>query len=222
MPLIYIVRHGETDANVNGQVNDKNVITPLNKTGKMQAAKTGKYFKKYRCKTNSGIKIYASPSIRTKETAELIANQLKADVIYDDRLIEIDHGLMSGSTDGDKIQKKYDKAFKKMPKDPIEKELAYPEFDKILEKDFKREPTSHIIKRVKSFYDSLPNEDVIVVTHNGIISTTIRTLFGILSAADVKGDLSNGKNCTITCILSENKKYKLITLPNTLHLAKSI
>ena len=75
MPLIYIVRHGETDANVKGLVNDKNVITPLNKTGKMQAAKTGKYFKKYRCKTNSSIKIYSSPSIRTKETAELVRLQ---------------------------------------------------------------------------------------------------------------------------------------------------
>ena len=92
----------------------------------------------------------------------------------------------------------------------------------LLEKDFKREPTASIIKRVKEFFNSLPNEDVIVVTHNGIISTTIRTLFGILPAGHIKGDITNGKNCTITCILSENKKYKLITLPNTVHLSKSI
>jgi len=221
MPFIYVVRHGETDANVKEKVNDKNVITPLNDLGKTQATKTGKYLKKFRCK--NGCKIYASPSIRTKETAELIAKQLKVkNITYDDRLIEIDQGLLSGTTDGDKIRKKYDKLFSKMPKDPIEKELAYPEFDKILEKELGREPTIQIKKRVREFFDSLPNEDVIVVTHNGIIQTILRVIFGILSAADVKGDLSNGKNCTITAILNENSKYTLVTLPNTLHLSKSI
>ena len=31
--LIYVVRHGETDANLNDRVNDKNVQITINKTG---------------------------------------------------------------------------------------------------------------------------------------------------------------------------------------------
>jgi len=46
MQFIYVIRHGETDANIEGKVNDKNIITPLNKKGKLQAMKTGKYLKK--------------------------------------------------------------------------------------------------------------------------------------------------------------------------------
>ena len=221
MPFIYVVRHGETDANVKEKVNDKNVITPLNDLGKAQATKTGKYLKKFRCK--NGCKIYASPSIRTKETAELIAKQLKVkNITYDDRLIEIDQGLFSGSTPGDKINKKFHKIVSKMAKDPIEKELEFLDVYKILEKDFGRESQININKRVKEFFDSLPNEDVIVVTHGGIIQTTLIVIFGILPAGQVNGDLSNGKNCTITAILNENSKYTLVTLPNTLHLSKSI
>ena len=220
MPFIYIVRHGETDANVKGQINDKNITIPLNNTGKDQATKTGKYLKKYRCKNNCVI--YSSPSIRTTETAELIAKQLKInkdEINYDDRLIEIDHGLLSGSTKDDKIYKKYMKIKDKMPKDPIELVLKFPKFDKILEKEFRIENMEDTKKRVKKFFKSLPNKDVIIVTHSGIITVILMVLFDILPAHEIKGDLSNGKNCNITCILNEKNKYKLITLPNTKHLS---
>ena len=42
MPLIYIIRHGETDANVKDKINDKKNKTPLNLNGKKQATMTGK------------------------------------------------------------------------------------------------------------------------------------------------------------------------------------
>jgi hypothetical protein len=42
------------------------------------------------------------------------------------------------------------------------------------------------------------------------------TLFNI--NPQIKGDLSNGKNCTINCIAKRYNKYQLITIPNTLHL----
>lgn len=42
--LIYVVRHGETESNVKGVINDKNINTTLTNIGKTQAIKTGKYF----------------------------------------------------------------------------------------------------------------------------------------------------------------------------------
>lgn len=58
MQFIYVIRHGETDANLQGMINDKNVIIPINKTGKQQALKTGKYLKKYICQNKSKCVIY--------------------------------------------------------------------------------------------------------------------------------------------------------------------
>jgi broad specificity phosphatase PhoE len=225
MQFIYVIRHGETDANVNNQVNDKNVITPLNKNGKIQASKTGKYLKK---EFMSGILkgsciIYSSPSIRAVQTAEIISNELninKSDIIIDDRINELDHGLLSGSKKGDKIHNVYMKEFNKLSKDPIKSELAFIKFDKIIEKKMKTESMEHIVKRLNSFYNMLPKnkKNIILVTHGGIVSSTLKVIFNILPAGDIKGDLSNGKNCTITCITRKKNYYQLLSLPNTLHL----
>jgi broad specificity phosphatase PhoE len=223
MQFIYVVRHGETDANVNNQVNDKNVITPLNQKGKLQARKTGKYLKKEFFSDNKCV-IYSSPSIRALQTADLIAKELKIEsknIIQDERINELDHGLLSGSTKGDKIHNAYMKEFNKLPTDPIKLELAFSKFDKMIEKKFKVESVEHSEKRVLSFYDSLPKnkKNIIVVTHSGIVSFTIKVLFNILPSGYIKGDLSNGENCTISCINKKLNKYQLITLPNTLHLS---
>ena len=39
MPIIYVVRHGETDMNLNEKINDKNMTATINKTGIKQAKK---------------------------------------------------------------------------------------------------------------------------------------------------------------------------------------
>jgi broad specificity phosphatase PhoE len=218
--LIYVVRHGETDANVNKQVNDRNVITPLNSQGKAQAKKTGIYFRKEHCDNFKCI-IYTSPSIRAVQTSEIIAKELKINpkhIIQDDRLNELDHGLLSGSTKYDKINIEYMKEFNKLPKDPIKLELSFEKFDKLIEKKFKVETIANIKKRILSFYKSLPKnkKNIIVVTHGGIVQGTLMTLFNIKS--EILGDLTNGKNCSINCIAKEKNKYALLTIPNTLHL----
>lgn len=218
--FIYVVRHGETDANVTGQVNDKSVVTPLNKLGKSQAKKTGVYFKKEHCDSSKCV-IYSSPSIRAVQTSEIIAKELKIkpkDIIRDERLDELDHGLLSGSTKVDKINIEYMKEFDKLPKDPIKLELAFKKFDKMIEKKYRVESLPSIKKRLMSFYTSLPKnkKKIIVVTHGGIVQGTIMTLFNVMQP--IAGDLTNGKNCTINCIVKEKNKYVLLTIPNTLHL----
>ena len=222
MQIIYVVRHGETAANVAGKVNDKNVVTPLNKNGKSQALKTGKYFKNNIKKPKYKIAIYSSPSIRAVETAEIIANELKIDkndIIQDERINELAHGLLSGSQKGDKINKELMEEFNKLPTDPIDRELSYVKFDKMLEKKFKCESNEHIETHVSEFYESLPkNKKIIVVTHGGIVKYTIKVLFNVLPADKINGDLTHGKNCTITCITKDKGNYKLLSLPNTLHL----
>ena len=57
----------------------------------------------------------------------------------------------------------------KMPKDLIELVLKFLKFDKILEKEFRIENMEDTKKRVKKFFRVVPNKDVIIVTHSGII-----------------------------------------------------
>lgn len=220
MQIIYVVRHGETAANVAGKVNDKNVVTPLNKNGKSQALKTGKYFKNNIKKPKDKIAIYSSPSIRAVETAEIIANELKIDkndIIQDDRINETDNGIVSGTGPGDDIYEAYVKEFSKSPKDPIEYELVADKIDKIIYKKFKCETGKHIEVSVREFYDSLPkNKKIIVVTHSGIVQYTIKVLFNVRHK--IMGDITNGANCNLTSMIKDKNKYSLITLPNTLHL----
>lgn len=86
--LIYIVRHGETRANVGGYLqgwsND-----PINANGQRLAVLTGQGMK--------GIKFdycISSPLIRAKETAEIILHESGNDapIMFDDRVKEINFG----------------------------------------------------------------------------------------------------------------------------------
>ena len=217
MQFIYVIRHGETDANKNNQVNDINIKTSLNLNGKEQAKKTGIYLHSRNLKD---FIIYSSPSKRAFETAQIIANEVKYDdnIIIDERLNELDHGLISGSVKGDDINNEYIEEFNKLPTDPIDLELSLEEFDVKIYKKFRCESLAIASKRVSGFYSDLPRKNIVLITHGGIINVTINVLFNIMP--QLIGNVSNGKNCTIMCIMKEtkSKKYKLITVPNTLHL----
>jgi broad specificity phosphatase PhoE len=184
MQFIYVVRHGETDANSQGVINDKNVKIPLNGIGRNQARKTGKYFAKIRkCAAQRVLSknsrsyskdvnpvestdcvIYSSPSTRAVQTADLIAKELNIEgknIIHDDRLVEANHGLLSGVKKGDKLyeqeQKMVAKFYKDYP-DPIEFMINLEKFDKIWAKKFKAETMSAKFKRIRSFFDNLPKK----------------------------------------------------------------
>ncbi len=86
--LIYIVRHGETRANVDGYLqgwsND-----PINANGRKLAVLTGQGMR--------GINFdycISSPLIRARETAEIVLRESgnKAPIVFDDRVKEINFG----------------------------------------------------------------------------------------------------------------------------------
>jgi len=161
MPFIYVIRHGETNANKNNQVNDINIKTSLNLNGKTQAKKTGIYLHSRNLKD---FIIYSSPSKRAIETSQIIANEMK----YDDNII-IDERLISGSVKGDDINNEYMQEFNKLPTDPIDLELSFVEFDVKIYKKFKCESLAIASKRVSSFYDDLPRKNIVLIPHGGFI-----------------------------------------------------
>ncbi|MDO4938797.1 MAG: histidine phosphatase family protein [Lachnospiraceae bacterium] len=89
---IYIIRHGETDANANGLMQGWS-DGELNEFGIMLAEETGKKLK--------GIKFdaaYSSPLVRARKTAEIIIKETESNcpLYIDDRLKEINMGDYEG------------------------------------------------------------------------------------------------------------------------------
>jgi len=88
---IYIIRHGQTDANRKNQLQGRRDI-PLNQEGRAQAERIQTYF------DGQGIRfdrVYSSPLGRAVETAKIAAGE-NATVQTDERLIEMDYGPYEG------------------------------------------------------------------------------------------------------------------------------
>lgn len=103
-----VVRHGEAESNVL-KILSSNPKTKhhLTETGLEQAKVVGEKLKDSNLLTKDSKKvdvIYCSPFLRTKETAEIIADQIgypKDKIIYDERLHEIFVGEMDGKLDSE-------------------------------------------------------------------------------------------------------------------------
>jgi len=140
--MYYFVRHGETDLNKERIINTFD--TPINENGKAQAAKTAVFFK-----DRNITKIYASDTLRTMQSAEIINEiaGLRLDIQPDARLREISAGALEGKGKQDDLKELY--------KEPEKHGL---------------ETLESVFNRTRSFLDSIKtNEDIIVVCHGGIM-----------------------------------------------------
>ena len=168
---IYVVRHGQTDWNLQKRAQGRKDIM-LNENGIEQARNLKESL--------NGIKfgkVISSPLKRAKETAEILA---PGSVIEDNRIIERDFGEFEGLS-----AKEFDNdgfwSYKK--------NCTYKSAENIRD----------VFNRVYNFLDELENEhkdeDVLVVTHGGIL-VVINTYFNGIPEDD---DLFNVnlKNCGI-------------------------
>lgn len=89
---IVLWRHGQTDFNINGQVQGQ-VDIPLNAAGLEQAQKAAKAISKA-----DPVAIYSSDLGRAKQTAQALADIIDVDVIVDERLRERAFGVFEGLT----------------------------------------------------------------------------------------------------------------------------
>ena len=149
---IYAIRHGQTELNkkriINGQLDEG-----LSDEGIDQAKKSIASLPK------SIRHIHISPLLRTKQTAEIINNQLKVPTAFHDELREIHFGSLAGKAwdsieSGENLMKKH-------------KEVKY---------DYRSaggESVDDVQKRVLRFLKKIKgvhgNHEVLLVTHGGII-----------------------------------------------------
>jgi isoleucyl-tRNA synthetase len=160
----FLVRHGEADNNVMGdmimtKVDDKCHLTP---NGKDEAKSAGALLKDKKIDL-----IISSPFLRTKETAEIIAKEVgfKDKIIFDDRIIEIQAGQFDGMTWPQYLKEQYP-----TPKDRFEKKIEG------------TENWNDVRKRMMGFmYDidsKYEGKNILVVSHGAPLHLTALSIKG--------------------------------------------
>jgi broad specificity phosphatase PhoE len=228
---IYILRHGESEANEANVTQGSEYDTGLTSLGREQSEKTGKYLKKYRLENGDFDAIYSSPLKRATETAEIIKDEIgfDKDITFDDRLVERSKGRISGLDKGsDEVQAifaDFDK-YNAENKDPIEnfnmkfRHEVYQKVSKIHniggESDYKVE------KRAAKVLDDIVNSDhskILIVSHGGLLMALIRIMVNATWSPYISGG-----NCWIAYATygdpdkESGCRYRLESPPNRKHL----
>ncbi len=109
MTEIWLVRHGQTDWNLNGIYQGQSDV-PLNETGVTQARELAASLVNTRFDA-----IYASDLVRARRTAEIIAEVVRLPVSTDPRLREINQGVWEGQSI-QSVLERYKPDFSRNPK----------------------------------------------------------------------------------------------------------
>lgn len=185
---IWITRHGQTNLNKQGLMQGR-TDEPLNETGIQQAKEARAKIRNVRFDA-----VYASPLDRAIETASIIGNVDRKDVIIDPRIIEVDFGKYE--------KKKYTALGPAM--------TLYWLMPTVLPAPATVETIDSMKTRSRSFLQELEQKDyenVLVTCHGGIM----RALCGYLM------DKKNGvmwypkpHNCEIRVFESVGGKHRMI------------
>jgi broad specificity phosphatase PhoE len=177
---IYLIRHGQTDWNIQGRFQGREDIE-LNENGIYQARECGKAIKGETFKA-----VITSPLSRARKTAEIIAESVSADqIIIDEGIIERDFSKVSGMT-------------------PKEREAFYASG----EADDK-EPWEDLCKRmlscIKKYAEKFSGHNIIMVSHGA----SINSVLSVLSEGNTGTGKILLKNACINIINYDNGKLDL-------------
>lgn len=181
---LYFVRHGETEHNKN-KCYYGCIDVSINDKGILQAKKGAE-----RLKNINFNKVYVSELKRTAQTANILLEGKRYNLIQDKRINETNFGVFEGK-DYDELKK------------------LYPEDWKLWCSDWKNfippqgESYVQFYNRVKSFMDDilkLEEDNVLIVTHGGVIRSVYCYLLG--ENLDFFWNFGS-QNCDITVIKYE-------------------
>jgi len=184
MKKIIIVRHGQTNSNIEGRIQGQ-INTPLNDAGLEQAKKTGEFIK-----NNFSIsEAWSSDLIRTQTTAENIFKNFKTTKL----IREMSYGDWENNF------------FEDLPKDSSEQVNEYLNASEKF-KAPNGESFQNLFDRASEFIKKLNfnnDNEVLIVSHGGFMRVLISSLLDL-----PKKNLLNFQfeNCSITEILIKNNK----------------
>lgn len=156
---IYLVRHGESEANA---ANIRGTDTPLTKKGREQAVDFAKKFK-----IGYFDAIFSSPLSRAKETAEIIAMEHKLTIATKEALKERHSGILEGKKyeDIQEIIKKYNALRENLPYEKSKNVSPAEGFET------DEQLMSRFIVALREIAIAYPNKSVLVTNHWGAMRT---------------------------------------------------
>lgn len=222
---IYILRHGETDWNVQNKIQGSEADIDMNDNGREQALTTGKYLARYQLDKNFDI-VYTSPLKRTVETATIVADEINYTnkIIYCDELKEIRAGLLSGTTEHDRNSDSfvdYNNLILEYKDiiDPINKMKCMVVNQKKISEIYLKETFTDATERINKILQIIKessDQKILLVTHTNFI----KYLYMVLGNTEIysDGDIRNSPNCKLGYVEYADNKFRIITHPNTVHL----
>ena len=187
------MRHGQADNNVSRTLVGRHIESHLTSQGRQQVTDVAKQLK-----TIPIDKVYASPVIRTMETAQIVCETLGMDYEVDERLYEIDLGKLVGMN-FEEVTTKYGDLFLRF----------YAEHDPVLD-SFGVEPFAAVKQRVKSLLDDAlekhEDSNVLMVTHLDPIKAALSTMLDLKPEALYQWHI---RNASLTVLKHESRIYSL-------------
>jgi broad specificity phosphatase PhoE len=167
-PLLYVVRHGETDWNAQCRLQGQ-ADTDLNAAGVGQASENGRRLAGL-IPDPARFDFVASPMLRTRRTMELARAAMGLDPLAyrtDPRLVEINFGDWQGFTLPE-LESRYPGAARE--RQAVKWDFVPPGEG--------AESYEMLFERVRPFFESLA-DDTVCVTHGGVIRALFRLVGGL-------------------------------------------
>lgn len=193
MPLVILMRHGQSENNVSRILVGRHIESHLTDQGRQQVTDAARQLKNIPVD-----KVYVSPVTRALETAQIICDTLGMSYEIDERLYEIELGKLVGMN-YEEVTTNYGDLFLRF----------YTESDPVLQ-NFGVETFASVKQRVKSFLDDMlkTHEDgnILTVTHLDPIKAALASLLDLKPEALYRWQI---RNASLTVLKHESKVYSL-------------
>lgn len=145
--MIYLMRHGLDDENFIGGWSD----IDLTSEGKKQIIESTEFIIKNKLVIN---KIISSDVKRAVATSEIVNKKLKVPIFYSNKIRELDKGIYTGV----------------LKSTLIEKDISFIKNLTIYDKYPEGESMLELYKRMIMFLNTLKEDNVLLITHRGVIN----------------------------------------------------
>ncbi len=158
--MLILVRHGQTAINAGGLLQGR-IDAELDDTGVRQAAALADAM----AARHPAALVVASPLLRARQTADVIAASLQTDVVIDERFIELDYG----DFDGKAMHEIPDETWAEWRRDPL---FTPPGGESLVDLDRRVQPA------LAELAVEARERDVIVVSHVSPIKSAVTWVLG--------------------------------------------
>jgi broad specificity phosphatase PhoE len=201
--ILYLVRHGATDANLRRPyvLQGRGMDLPLNDTGRRQAQCVRRLFER---KTITAV--YSSPLRRAFDTASAVAEPHRLDVGVIDELIEADVGKWEGMS-WEQIRRDFPEECEDFQRD----QSRYP----YLGGESYVEVAQRAVPALTQLMDRHADRTIVAVAHNVVIRACAATFLKmpLTHAKDI-----HQNNGGVSILRRENGRTDLVTLNSVFHI----